>query len=81
VLAPNNFFDLHQSYEIGFDELGLHSKDGFFVVNMYRLMLFEPYNLFINQDIGSTGATFVPYRFPQIFRTTTLERPENVVGK
>ncbi|KAH3877145.1 hypothetical protein DPMN_001001 [Dreissena polymorpha] len=80
ILNPRNFFHLDNAYELDFGELGTFNKDGFFVVNNFRLQTYEPLNMHINMDISSTGGTFLPYRFAQIFRTEPLTKPGNVVG-
>ena len=81
ILAPENFLALDSSYELDFNEIGNWRSDGFFIVNLYRMIMFEPNNLYINTDIGSTGAEFLPNRLCQIFDCPQLTSKDNLVGK
>lgn len=71
---------LDSSYELDFNEIGNWRGDGFFIVNLLRMMMLEPYNLYINADIGTTGAEFLPNRLCQIFNCPPLTQPDNLVG-
>ncbi|XP_052800538.1 N,N'-diacetylchitobiase-like [Mya arenaria] len=80
VLSPDSFFDFSNPYELDFNEPATHKPDGFYIIDLGRLMDFEPYNIHINMGTASSGATYLPYRFAEIFKTPTLMARENIVG-
>ncbi|XP_045176935.2 beta-hexosaminidase-like [Mercenaria mercenaria] len=80
VLKPENFFSLDQAYELDFDEPGNRKKRRFHVINMHRMMMYEPLNHYINMDLGKDGYTFLQYRMCKLFPCEPLKKPENVLG-
>ncbi|XP_045175807.2 beta-hexosaminidase-like [Mercenaria mercenaria] len=80
VLKPENFFSLDQAYELDFDEPGNRKMRSFHIINMHRMMVYEPLNHYINMDLGKDGYTFLQYRMCKLFPCETLTKPENVLG-
>lgn len=80
VLKPENFFALDQAYELDWEEPGRRYMKRFHVINLHRMMMYEPLNHYINMDLGKDGYTFLQYRLCKLFPCETLTKPENVLG-
>lgn len=79
-MKPENFFALDQAYELDFEEPGNRKLRRFHIINMHRMMMYEPLNHYINMDLGKDGYTFLQYRMCRLFPCETLTKPENVLG-
>lgn len=77
ILNPDGYTNLESAYELDFDERGHNKKDRYFTINLHRMMLLEPYNIYINMDLSNDMQPLQPYRLCDIFECPVL----NEIGK
>ena len=66
-----------------FNEPGDHGKDSYFIINLHRMLTFEPFNQHVSMDLSSDLQPLLPYRLCAIRNCPdyTTAGKENVMGE
>ena len=72
MLTPESYTDLESGNELSWDEIGHHKRDRYSTINRQRIMLLEPYNIYINIDRDVQMIPILPYRIAQLVESPEL---------